>query len=297
MKQYHRYAGNRSGTLVLVIPFSFILYGCSAQASQVRSSPSPGGPPTSSAASPPVTSTPNVPGLQPYVEVIPGTAVSFEMIPVGRGTVQTTAGEPVEVAPLWVGKTEVTWDAYDIYVYQLDRNDPAGGNADAVSRPSKPYVVPGESFGHQGNPALAMTHHAATEFAKWLSAKTGKKYRLPTEAEWEYACRAGSPQRREVAAEAWISSNAAEAAHSVGTRAPNAWGLHDMLGNVAEWVTLPDGTGVARGGSYEDEPADVTCAARKVQDESWNATDPQLPKSSWWLPDAPFVGFRIVREP
>ena len=148
-----------------------------------------------------------------------------------------------------------------------------------------------------------MTYHAAEQYCHWLSAKTGKRYRLPTEAEWEYACRAGMSGRSsashppsDLSKYAWTWENADDKTHPVATREPNAWGLDDMLGNVAEWCLGTDRKPVVRGGSYNDRAANVTCSARQLPTPAWDATDPQNPKSQWWLADAPFVGFRIVRE-
>lgn len=234
--------------------------------------------------------------MDAYVDTIAGTTVTFEMIPVPGGSVEV-GGESVEVAPLWFGKTEISWDEYDVYTYQLDRPEDAPPEVDAVSRPSKPYVVPGESFGHRGNPALAMTYRAAQQYAEWLSEKTGHQYRLPTEAEWEYACEAGLVEGQELDDVAWYWDNANSQAHQLGSKAANAFGLYDMQGNVAEWVVGHDGTPVVKGGSWNDDPEELDCSARQQQTPAWNMTDPQLPKSRWWLSDAPFVGFRLVREP
>lgn len=234
-----------------------------------------------------------------YVEKIPGTLVSFEMMPVPAGTVQMETPDgarTVQVGEFWIGKTEVPWDLYDVFVYGLDRAA-AGDGADAVSRPTKPYVLPGEQFGHEGMPALGMTFHAAHAFARWLSARTGHSYRVPTEAEWEHACRLGLTAAAADQPRAWHADNAGDRTHAVGTSSPDGRGVHDLLGNVAEWVRGFDADSVVKGGAFEDAPDAVSCGARRRQTPAWNATDPQLPKSRWWLPDAPFVGLRVVRDP
>jgi formylglycine-generating enzyme required for sulfatase activity len=240
--------------------------------------------------------------VEAYTEVISGTTVGIEMVAVPAGRLKPTGGgEEVPVGPFWLSRTEVLWDAYDVWVFGMDQGGQvaSGKGEDAVSRPSKPYLLPGQSFGHAGRPALAMTFHGAEQFARWLSEKTGRKYRLPTEAEWEHACRAGAaePAGSALAEVAWYWDNADEKTHAPATRKPNAFGIADMLGNVAEWVPGADGTPVVKGGSFDDEAEDVGCGARRKQTAAWNATDPQLPKSRWWLPDAPFVGFRLLREP
>ncbi len=205
----------------------------------------------------------------------------------------------VTVGPFWIGRTEVTWNEYDVFAFRLDMSrEQAARAADAESRPSRPYGAPDRGYGHDGFPALGMTHHAAVAYAAWLSAKTGRRYRVPTDAEWTLAAQLGSTgMSGDRSAIAWHAENAGETPHRVGALRADALGLHDMFGNVAEWVTVTDGRGVVRGGSFLDPPSVVGLAARARQTEDWNATDPQFPKSRWWLSDAPFVGFRLVREP
>jgi hypothetical protein len=70
-----------------------------------------------------------------------------------------------------------------------------------------------------------------------------------------------------------------------------------MLGNIAEWIIGNDGAPVVAGGSFKDKAEQIHGSSRAKQTPAWNATDPQFPKSKWWLADAPFVGFRVVCEP
>lgn len=219
-----------------------------------------------------------------YHEALAGTLVRFEMVLV--------PGAPL----LYVGRTEVTWDLYDVFALGLDV--PAGGGADATARPSNPYGAPDRGWGHAGFPAMSVTRAAAQAFCQWLTAKTGRSYRLPTDAEWDRVATlaaggaALTPDRAR--ALAWSAANAERRTHSVGERTADALDLFDLFGNVAEWVETADGSLVTRGGSYRDDLAAVGPRARAVQDPSWNDTDPQLPKSRWWLSDGPFVGFRVV---
>lgn len=238
----------------------------------------------------------------PCTQKIPGTLVTFDLVPVPAGEITIAdpakpgAARTVKVKPLWMGRTEVTWDEYDVFVFRLDEpgNPPADGK-DAVSRPSKPYGAADRGYGHKGCPVINVSYYAAESYCKWLSAKTGGKYRLPTEAEWEYACRAGKPEpdKDRLADFAWYWQ---EKTQPAGKKSPNAWGLYDMLGNVGEWCAGLDGKPVLCGGSFEDMAKDVRPSARKYQDDSWQANDPQSPKSKWWFSDGQFAGFRVVRE-
>jgi len=232
---------------------------------------------------------------------IPGTLVTFEMVavPSGSVTLDTAGGtRTVTVGQFYIGRTEATWDMYDAFTLRID-NRGASTAADAVARPSQPYGAPDYGWGHAGYPVISVARSAAVAFCEWLSAKTGKKYRLPTEAEWLRAADLSSggatlsPERR--AALAWSRGNANNTTHPVGSRTPDAHGIYDLFGNAAEWVTTFDDKLVLRGGSFEDAADSVGPRARALQDDSWNARDPQLPRSRWWLSDAPFAGFRIVR--
>lgn len=234
---------------------------------------------------------------QGYSETIAGTLVTFDMVAVPAGAV-TIDGKSVEVKPFYIGRRETTWDMYDVFALGLDGPKPSTG-ADATARPSRPYGAPDYGWGHAGFPVISVTRGAAEAFCTWLSVKTGKRYRLPTEAEWLHAASlAGgaelTPERRNDLA--WHRGNAEGRTHAVGGKAADRLGLFDLFGNAAEWVTTADGTLVLRGGSFRDSAETVGPGVRSVQDDSWNERDPQLPGSRWWLSDAPFAGFRIVRE-
>jgi formylglycine-generating enzyme required for sulfatase activity len=241
--------------------------------------------------------------LQPYRDSIPGTLVGFEMMPVPGGTIRMDGPHgtrTVKVEPFYMGRTEVTWDMYDVYALRLDekRSNPA---ADAVARPSLPYAVPDYEWGHEGYAAISIAYGAARAFCDWLSAKTGHRYRLATEAEWEHAATlaAGNAPltRPRIDQIAWHRDNANRRTHPVGSRQPDALGLFDLFGNAAEWVLAEGDVHVTRGGSFRDDPAALGPRARATQQDSWTLRDPQMPKSIWWLSDGPFVSFRLVRDP
>ncbi len=285
--------------------------------------------------------------MKAYTNTIPGTQVTYGMTPIKGG--EFLMGSPaneagrnsdegpqhkVKIEPFWMGVCEVTWNEYELFMYQDEERkfrkeivtDPYVDKiSDAVSRPTKPYVEMSFGMGKDGYPAISMTHHAANKYCQWLSAKTGQYYRLPTEAEWEYACRAGTTTAysfgddpKQLPGYAWFEENSDFKYQKVGRKKPNSWGLYDMHGNVTEWTLdgydpaayerFANGESVspfvrgtkpyphvARGGSWDDTPAKLRSAARRFSDKSWKQQDPQLPKSIWYLTDAQFLGFRIVR--
>jgi formylglycine-generating enzyme required for sulfatase activity len=286
--------------------------------------------------------------MKAYTNTIPGTRVSFAMVPIPggefvMGSPDSEAGRKpdegpqhkVKISAFWMGQCEVTWNEYELFMYPDEERrmratvstDAAGDKlADAVTHPSKPYVEMSFGMGKDGFPAISMTQHAANKYCQWLSAKTGQFYRLPTEAEWEYAARAGTTtayffgdDKGKLGEYAWFEQNSDFKYQKAGKKKPNPWGLYDIYGNVVEWVLDqydPDfykqcaGKGgivdpwdkatkpyphAVRGGSWDDEAGMCRSAARRGSDRSWKMQDPQLPKSVWYFSDAQFVGFRVVR--
>lgn len=279
-----------------------------------------------------------------YIEHIPGTEVRFAMVPIPGGsfTLGSPEGEPgrgedegpqrhVRLTPFWMGACEVTWDEYDQWSLSLEKaRRPADATpgaaelaADGVTRPTPPYTEMTFGMGRGTRPAICMTQLAARTYCEWLSAKTGHTYRLPTEAEWEYACRAGTTTAywfgdspAQLGEHEWFEGNSDEQYHPVGQKSANPWGLFDMHGNVAEWtldgyapyaateqvetdpLVEPESlyNRVVRGGSWQDAPELLRSAARTASHPDWKMQDPQIPQSVWYHTDAQFLGFRVVRE-
>lgn len=286
--------------------------------------------------------------MKAYTDNIAATnKVSFNMVPIPGGTFimgspEKEAGRKpdegpqhkVTISPFWMEKCEVSWNEFELFMYpdKKVRSLKAGSTedpSDAVTTPTKPYVEMSFGMGKDGFPAISMTQHAANTYCKWLSAKTGHFYRLPTEAEWEYACRAGTTtaysfgdDASKLGEYAWFADNSKTTGQNenqyqkIGLKKPNPWGLYDMHGNVAEWCLdqyVAEGYGsaadvvdpwvkstkpypqVVRGGSWQDTPDLLRSAARVGSDKDWKIQDPQLPKSIWYHTDAKFLGFRVVR--
>ena len=241
-----------------------------------------------------------VEGFTDFTEQIPGTNVDFEMvtIPGGTFTLGSSPGEryrkadegparQVTVSAFWIGRVEVTWDEFEAWYRATageGRTDTraleaaADPGIDAVTGATPPYVPPDQGWGRGKRPAITMTHHAAMTYCEWLSSVTGKRYRLPTEAEWEYACRGGTDTpyffegdpkvftekrfwnrifgTRSEGIDPWVihAGNSSGKTQPPIDVAPNPFGLVNMLGNVREfcldWYAddaygqYPEGTGI-----------------------------------------------------
>jgi formylglycine-generating enzyme required for sulfatase activity len=258
-----------------------------------------------SMAQPPATAQPpaaSATKLQPFTQTLPKSVVKIQMVPIPGGTIRIR-NRTVTVKPFWMARTETPWEAYDVFTASGPPSPPYGQEipVDAIALPSKSYILPDLGWGHNGYPVINVSFLSVQMFCRWLASATGKKYRLPTEAEWEWACRAGTlaPWKIEkslLEKSAWYAGNSEGTTHPVGKKLPNKWGLYDMLGNVGEWATDLDGKPVLCGGTFRDGPAEITPGTRRRQTPAWQETDPQFPKSRWWLADGMFVGFRIVCE-
>ncbi|HVZ55074.1 MAG TPA: SUMF1/EgtB/PvdO family nonheme iron enzyme [Chitinophagaceae bacterium] len=271
-----------------------------------------------------------------YDQAMPESAVHFRMVAIPGGTFtmgspDTEPGRDADegprrtfvISPFWMGACEVTHDEFDLFFKDVTLSQNL--STDAVTRPSPQYIDLTWDMGRAGGyPVNSMQQRTAIMYCRWLYRKTGLFYRLPTEAEWEYACRAGTGtayffgnDTAGLSRYAWYAGNSGGTYHQVARLQPNAFGLYDMLGNVAEWVLdqydpdyfsrMADGQRdpvrlptsrhphLLKGGSYSDPAPELRCANRISWRPEWNRRDPQIPKSKWWLTDAPFAGFRLVR--
>ena len=225
-----------------------------------------------------------------YTQTIPGTDVTFDMIAIKSGTftMGSTESEPyrlpdegpqrtVQVSSFWMGEIEVSWREWEVFYSQTVsrgknertpsstdstaavREKESEGEFDAITGPTPPYGSPDQGWGKGYRPVITMTHHAATVYCQWLSKITGPTFRLPTEAEWEYACRAGTDGpyyfdgdpakltrktrinrmfRKNTAAidsVVWSITNSEWITKFPFAKSPNPWGLYNMLGNVREF--------------------------------------------------------------
>jgi cytochrome c nitrite reductase small subunit len=303
-------------------------------------------------------------GFENFTEKVPGTSVAFNMIAIPGGTFNmgSPSNEPyrkedegpvreITISPFYMGEVEVVWSDYEAFFREtrsegrLDPNMVVERNrnaVDGVSGPTPFYGQVDQGWGFGKNPAITMSHYAAQIYCQWLSIKTGKKYRLPTEAEWEYAARGntaspyffeGNPKKftrdrfwnsifgvdtAVINSFVIYTENSGGRTQQADKVAPNPFGLKNMLGNVMEYcsdwysetaysetpgkITDPKGPEsgtehVIRGGSFSSDAKDLRVAGRDYsRTEEWLKTDPQSPKSIWWLSDCIKIGFRVVCE-
>jgi len=298
-----------------------------------------------------------------FTEQIPNSTISFNMIAIPGGTFEIGSPEDeqfrdadegpqksVELSSYFMAEVEVTWDEYLAFyaatAAEGRSTDTEGArtveDVDAISGPTPPYGQPDQNWGLGSRPAITMSYHSAETYCKWLSQVTGKNYRLPTEAEWEYAARGGTQtpyffegRPKDFTEKGFIGKlfgntsdsinhyvifeqNSELKTHEPDVVEPNPFGLKNMLGNAEEYcldwyaedaydqlasgAINPTGppTGeehVIRGGSFKSPVGEVRSAARDyTKTEAWMKTDPQMPKSIWWLSDNNSISFRVVCE-
>ncbi len=242
--------------------------------------------------------------LQPFTETLPGSVVKINMVPIPGGTVKIGT-QVITVKPFYMARTETPWEAFDVFLASGPSSRPYDQTEfppDAIARPSKSYILPDLGWGHNGYPVINVSFTSVQMFGRWMASATKKKYRLPTQAEWELACRAGAVgpwkiNKVQADKSAWWAGNAERLTHPVGKKLPNKYGLYDMLGNVGEWATDPEGKPVLCGGTFKDGLAGLAPTTTRRWSPKWQETDPQIPKSRWWLSDGNFCGFRMVCEP
>ena len=293
---------------------------------------------------------------KPFEQKLDGSTISFKMVPIPAGTftMGSASGKPeeqpahdVKVDAFFMEEHEVTWDEYNAFLSNYNRLAkkglvpiPQDKLADAVTYPTPMYdMEAGPALQRMGGrsgefPAVIMSQYAARQYTKWLSKKTGRFYRLPSETEWEYAARGGTKtayffgdDASKLGEYAWFKGNSNESDgdtgyHKIMSKKPNPWGLYDMYGNAAEWCVdqfaadwykqfagkSSDAAAtinwavdaksayprVLRGGSYDSEADECRSASRLPSNKLMNNTDPQLPKSPHWMSDGFFIGFRVV---
>ena len=256
----------------------------------------------------------------PYKVTIPNTTVAYDMVPVPAGEFAMGSPatdprakkdeqpqHPVRVDAFWMQAHEVTWDEYRLFMFATQGGEIAHQDdlVDAVSRPTRPYVEMSFGMGIEGFPAISMTQHAANKYAEWLSARTGEFYRLPTEAEWEYGCRAGTTTtyhsgdtEADLGRVTWYGANSKRVTHRVGQKDPNAFGLYDMHGNVWQWCQDYYGKGYYGKSPVEDTLGPAQGVFRVLRGGSWDSgpVDCRSAFRCWIDPDIRdrYFGFRVV---
>jgi len=219
-----------------------------------------------------------------------------------------------DMPPFYIGRTEVTWDMFMAWAWGTYLDD-ASELARLERQGLRPSYIghghPQFEYGFTSNgrlPATGLSWQTARLYCIWLSAMTGRSYRLPTDSEWDHVFKlaGGMPETREaLLAHGAFLDNTKEmdtppfvnAPREVAQGEPDALGLYDLVGNAAEWVQPMAGRRWVRGGHYELPADDFIAGWRAFEDQDvWNASYPALPRSRHWYIDHIYQGFRLVCE-
>lgn len=239
--------------------------------------------------------------VSPYISI----HITPEMVTVSAGTFRqgNVHGEEfsserplrkVSIQPFAIGRFEVTFDEYDRFAIATGRSFPRD-----------------EGWGRGNRPVINISWEDAMAYANWLSQGTGSRYRLPTESEWEYAARnrgkdsmwAGTSDSTRLENYAWFDSNSGGRTQPVGVKTPNGLGVHDMSGNVWEWVKdcwHENYTDAPTNGSAWLETHGGNCGMRLRRGGGWTDSPGSLRTSTrnWYSADTRSIriGFRLARE-
>jgi formylglycine-generating enzyme required for sulfatase activity len=231
---------------------------------------------------------------------IPDTKLKFDLValPGGKAKVGDETLKEIQLKPFKMAVREVTWAEFNRF-----RN---GKDVDAVTRPSNADSYFGDAgitseFLESAKPLTNVRWHSGVQYCEWLTKKTGRLFRLPTETEWEYAARAGSEKPLPDALDdvSWHKGNSKGLTWPGGQKKPNAFGLEDMTGNVWEYAlepfAPPEYNPVLRGGCWSSTARDLRFSARQTIPLKWIDSDSNPPRSVWWLTTAVVsIGFRVV---
>ena len=282
------------------------------------------------------------------MQPIPGGSFSFEIPDIAKARIgkgdQRAETEPryieIQIAPFWMASHEITWGEYkrfmnlERYFKEFElmriRRITEENEIDVVTAASAiydPALRIREKGGSDDHPAASMSQFSAKQYTKYLSLSTGQFYRIPSAAQWQYACLAGGASLKPAVEKAriikttWHNESSGGKRQKVQSLKPNAWGLYDMRGNVCEWVldggnftdekwkkmSLPDSEAIswpserfgrlACGGDFTDLVENCLHSSFKISTDDWWVDDPNFPLLPFWLAGDKMhgVGFRIIR--
>ena len=259
----------------------------------------------------------NVHQVWEYKVTAGGVEHVFVWIPLGRFLMGSPEGEgddnehpqhEVEITKgFWMGKYPVTICQYMAFCHDTDRNWPEwleiGSDYNINTGSDEFYRRHVSEDPGDKRPIVGVSWEDAVVFCEWMSSESGGEIRLPTEAEWEYACRAGSTGEiyGDLDRIAWYAENAEGRTHPVGEKEPNIWGLYDILGNVWEWCHDWYNAEYYDGSPLVDPDGPDKGALRVYRGGSWSRSA-RFCRSAFRSNDTPDfrrsdLGFRLALSP